>query len=210
MKHLTLTFIISFFAFSFIYAQSQYRIKKYVLSQLENYPKIHLQDIYKSCYQDFMGAEHIISNKETVYKCIATEIETMDDTPNTKLSLEPCGIYGKHIRFELSMVKNGEINTTLLTDLFIESVASTKKHTIKEWIKRWKRIENVIDKMKISLPNQENEKLFIRQLFERGEYACSHSQEYRESYNPHYRIVSKRVLKIHKIKLGNNSRSNNR
>ena len=39
-----------------IQAQS---IERFVNTQLQSYPKSRLLDIYKSCFQDYMGAEHL-------------------------------------------------------------------------------------------------------------------------------------------------------
>ena len=33
-------------------------VEKFVSNQMQTYPKSRLLDIYKSCFQDYMGAEH--------------------------------------------------------------------------------------------------------------------------------------------------------
>ena len=41
-------------------------IEGFVLRQLQTYPQSRLLDLYKSCFQDFMGAEHLVSDKQRV------------------------------------------------------------------------------------------------------------------------------------------------
>ena len=41
-------------------------IEGFVNRQLEIYPKSRLLDIYKSSFQDYMGAEHLISDRQRV------------------------------------------------------------------------------------------------------------------------------------------------
>ena len=37
--------------------EDQFSIEGFVNRQLQTYPKLRLLDIYKSCFQDYMGAE---------------------------------------------------------------------------------------------------------------------------------------------------------
>ena len=48
-----------------VYSSAQ-DIKEFVNQQLKTYPKSRLLDIYKSCFQDYMGAEHLVSDKQRV------------------------------------------------------------------------------------------------------------------------------------------------
>ena len=41
-------------------------IQGFVSQQLNTYPKSRLLDIYKSCFQDYMGAEHLVSDRQRV------------------------------------------------------------------------------------------------------------------------------------------------
>ena len=38
--------------------------ENFVSHQLQHYPQMRLLDLYKSCFQDFMGAEHLVSDRE--------------------------------------------------------------------------------------------------------------------------------------------------
>ena len=56
-------------------------IQEFVNQQLKTYPKSRLLDIYKSCFQDYMGAEHLVSDKQRVKAYLDEELQTtsLDD-----------------------------------------------------------------------------------------------------------------------------------
>ena len=50
-------------------------IDEMVKNQLSNYPKSRLLDIYKSCFQDFMGAEHLVGDTLSVRRYLEYELQ---------------------------------------------------------------------------------------------------------------------------------------
>ena len=48
--------------------------------------------------------------------------------------------------------------------------------------------------MEIGLPNYEEDKQFIDSILSEGKYAISHSQEYKDAYHPHYRIIERTIF----------------
>ena len=56
-------------------------IEGFVNRQLEIYPKSRLLDIYKSSFQDYMGAEHLISDRQRVKAYLDEELQmtSLDD-----------------------------------------------------------------------------------------------------------------------------------
>lgn len=56
-------------------------IKGFVNKQMQTYPKSRLLDIYKSCFQDNMGGEHLVSDRERVKAYLDEELQTtsLDD-----------------------------------------------------------------------------------------------------------------------------------
>jgi len=49
-------------AMLYAYTLSAQDIQGFVTKQMQTYPKSRLLDIYKSCFQDYMGAEHLVSD----------------------------------------------------------------------------------------------------------------------------------------------------
>lgn len=182
------------------WGQSAQQVRKFVNQQLSLYPKTHLIDLYKSCYQDFMGPEHLVPNREAARMYLQRELDGMGETvgPALRRGFEPCGIKGGHVRIDLECVQTGLVSADSLNSWFVGSANSARKHTLDDWIRYWTNIEQHIDAMNLNLPDYEKEKAFIQSMFSQGEYACSHSPEHRETYSPHYRIVSKRIFQKNK------------
>ena len=168
-------------------------IKTFVSHQMAVYPKSHLLDLYKSCFQDYMGAEHLVSDRERVRAYLDEELNTTDINELPKWYYEPCGIEGRYVRVSLRTVREGLIAENLLLDAFIRS-ANTKRPSVKSWNRKWHKIIGTIDRMNLNLPDYAREKQFIDSLLSVGKYAISHSSDYREAYNPHYRIVEWRIF----------------
>ena len=49
-------------------------VQSFVNHQLQTYPKSRLLDLYKSCFQDYMGAEHLVSDRQRVKPLSAVPI----------------------------------------------------------------------------------------------------------------------------------------
>ena len=58
-------------------------IKGFVGKQLQTYPQLRLLDLYKSCFQDYLGAEHLVSDRQRVKAYLDDELlrygEMMND-----------------------------------------------------------------------------------------------------------------------------------
>ena len=54
------------FALMMSVAVSAQDVGGFINRQLQTYPKSRLLDIYKSCFQDYMGAEHLVSDRQRV------------------------------------------------------------------------------------------------------------------------------------------------
>ena len=167
--------------------------KTFVSRQMAQYPKSHLLDLYKSCFQDYMGADHLVSDRERVMSYLDEELTTADIDDLPEWFYEPCGIKGRYVRVSLRTVKEGLITEDMLLDAFIRS-ANTKRPSVKSWIRKWHKIIGTIDKMNLNLPDYDREKQFLDSLLSVGKYAISHSSDYREAYHPHYRIVKRRIF----------------
>ena len=188
MRHIVLSLLLLFSGCAL--AQD---IQSFIRQQMILYPKSHLLDIYKSCFQDFMGAEHLVSDREQVKAYLDEELATTDIDDLLEWFYEPCGINGRYVRVSLRTVKEGLITEDMLLDAFIRS-ANIKRPSIKSWSRKWHKIIGTIDKMNLNFPDYDLEKQFIDSILSVGKYAISHSSDYREAYHPHYRIVERRIF----------------
>ena len=169
-------------------------IESFVRKQLETYPQSRLLDIYKSCFQDYMGAEHLVSDRQTVKAYLDEELETTSLDALMPFYYEPCGVEGRYVRVSLRAVKENLITKDLLLDAFIRSANSAERPSVESWKDRWHEIVGTINQMGITLPQYGKDMEFLDSILSAGKYAISHSPEYREAYRPHYRIVERGIF----------------
>ena len=169
-------------------------IEKFVKKQIKAYPKTRLLDIYKSCFQDYMGAEHLVSDYYSAKdyldeELIATRLEDLQSW-----SYEPCGINGNYFRVSIRTVMEGTVPEEVLLSAFIRSATAEKRPSVNEWNEQWQRIIGTIDRMQLKLPNYSEDKDFLESVLAMGKYVISHSPDYRETYHPHYRIIKRDIF----------------
>ena len=179
--------------FSFILSAQD--IQGFVTKQMQTYPKSRLLDIYKSCFQNYMGAEHLVSDKERVKAYLDEELQTTNLDDLMPWYYEPCGVNGQYVRVSIRTIKENLMTEDALLDAFIRSANSEKRPTVESWRDKWQEIIGTIDQMELNLPNYQQDREFIDSILSVGKYAISHSPEYREAYRPHYRIVEKGIFK---------------
>ena len=202
----------------FSVALSAQDIQGFVTKQMQTYPKSRLLDIYKSCFQDYMGAEHLVSDRERVKAYLDEELQTTTLDDLMPWYYEPCGVNGQYVRVSIRTIKENLITEDVLLDAFIRSANgrnsenypssledsrvvtdegeanSEKRPTVESWRDRWRKIVDTIDQLELNLPNYQQDRAFIDSILSVGKYAISHSPEYREAYRPHYRIVEKSIF----------------
>ena len=186
--------IFVFFAMLYAFTLSAQDIQGFVSRQMQVYPKSRLLDIYKSCFQDYMGAEHLVSDRERVKAYLDEELQTTSLDDLMPWYSEPCGVNGQYIRVSIRAIKENLIAEDMLLDAFIRSANSEKRPTVESWRDRWRKIVDTIDQLELNLPNYLQDRAFIDSILSVGKYAISHSPEYREAYRPHYRIVEKSIF----------------
>ena len=190
MKRIILT-TLAFLCALTLHAQD---IEKFVKWQMETYPESRLLDIYKSCFQDYMGAEHLVTDSERVKAYLDQELETTTLDELLPWYYEPCGIDSNYYRVSIRAIKEDIITEELLLDAFVRSANSVERPSVESWRDKWHVIIGTIDQMQLDLPHYDEDKLFIDSILAAGKYAISHSPEYREAYHPHYRIVIRRIF----------------
>jgi quinol monooxygenase YgiN len=178
----------------FSVALSAQDIQGFVTKQMQTYPKSRLLDIYKSCFQDYMGAEHLVSDTQRVKAYLDEELQTTSLDDLMPWYYEPCGVNSRYVRVSIRAIKENLITEDMLLDAFIRSANSDKRPTVESWRDRWHKIIGTIDQLELNLPNYQQDRAFIDNILSVGKYAISHSPEYREAYRPHYRIVEKGIF----------------
>ncbi|MBO4803746.1 MAG: hypothetical protein J5503_04290, partial [Muribaculaceae bacterium] len=65
-------------------------MKDFVNRHMETYPKLRLLDIYKSCFQDFMGPEHLVADTASASAYLDRELDGMANETPAPWYYEPC------------------------------------------------------------------------------------------------------------------------
>lgn len=174
-------------------AQAQ-DIEGFVSRQMLTYPKSRLLDIYKSCFQDYLGAEHLVSDRQHVKAYLDEELASTATEDLMPWYYEPCGIDSSYYRVSIRAVKENMITEDMLLDAFVRSANSVSRPSVDSWRERWHKIIGTIDKLHLWLPHYSEDRQFIDSILSAGKYAISHSPDYREAYKPHYRIVRRDIF----------------
>ena len=175
-------------------AVSAQDVEGFVNRQMQAYPKSRLLDIYKSCFQDYMGAEHLVSDRQMVKAYLDEELNNTSLDDLMPWYYEPCGIDSSYYRVSIRAIKESLVSEDLLLNAFIRSANTENRPSVESWSKRWHKIIGTIDQMKLDMPNYQEDKQFIDSVLSVGKYAISHSPDYCEAYHPHYRIVERNIF----------------
>lgn len=169
-------------------------IETWVTGLMGQYPQARLLDIYKSCFQDYMGAEHLVDDVASARGYLERELESIDLDDLLPWCYEPCGVHGDYVRVSLRVVKEGKITADALLDAFVRSANVPDRPSVESWAGQWHEILAIIDKMDLEMPYYDEDCAFIEQVLSQGKYAISHSPDYREAYSPHYRIIRRDIF----------------
>ena len=169
-------------------------VKAFVNRLMDAYPQSRLLDIYKSSFQDYMGAEHLVNDTASARAYLEQELAQCDAGTLMAWYSEPCGPNGNHVRVSLRAVLEGYISPDALLSAFVASANTADRPTVEQWAAQWAEMMTEIERMPLSLPYYEEDRKFIDDVLNQGKYAISHSLEYREAYSPHYRIVERDIF----------------
>jgi hypothetical protein len=103
----------------------------------------------------------------------------------------------------LGAIKSGKVDVSAFLSAFIRSANVADKSVVEQWAGEWAEAVEQIDEMNLNLENYEADKEAISQILQQGRYVMHHSSQYREAYNPHYRIIAKGIFETEILPLLN-------
>ena len=124
---------------------------------VEVYPEATLQDVYKTCYQDFFGAEHLMQDTAAARKYLQYELSELRNEGVNELVMpmrEPTGFRHRFERINLALVINGTMNEEALLQMFVEA-AGTDNALHDRWADEWSEIERVALEVQPAWQNEE-------------------------------------------------------
>lgn len=185
-------------------------MNQYLLNEYNHHPKLQPQDVVKFCYQASFGAEHILTDPVRARMYLQEELESVE--PRKGQLTE--SISEKYVRVDLAAWKGMAWNTDQLFEIFAESVktaeavesvetagavGSARPVSVHEG-SRETMFKQRMDDCRITMKSVWNEAemsrfdAFLAEYYARGIEAVHHSETYRETYDPHYRVVLRSKL----------------
>lgn len=158
--------------------------KQRILEHSARFPKMQPADLFKYLYQSAFGCEHLVASGENAVSYIKREYEALERTaPSSVESLD-----GPYARVPLSILKEG-LKPETLGALFRRSA---KKEPCGK--------ESLLEKLEIAAELAEEGKLpfsatdfasALEAWRDEGYPAVHHSKDFREAYQPSYRVIAK-------------------
>ena len=187
--------IILLLAISLVSCESKMEneVKKSVKFQIRNYPESTLQDIYKNFFQDAFGPGHLLEDTEASLIHLQKELSEFESS-KLKTIMEPLGYKHNFVRIDLAVINLNILHYEDFARAFIESGEYFVEPNLDEWISEWNQILNIIESLDLEIPNFDADKEKLNKMLANGEYVVHHSQQYIDSYDPHYRIIQKDIF----------------
>ena len=183
--------VVSSLAFAQVQS-NETKVKQGLQDYLHLYPQAQLRDVYKTCFQDYFGPGHLLSNVSEAEKYLISELE---DTKYFGGPLyETTGIDGNYYRVNILVVARGIIPLNIFMDAFVRSAKLAQKVSIEMWHSKWNQIESIYTKL-VNMSEQDKfDSDEIHHMLDVGNYQCHHSARFNDSYNFHYRIIHKDIF----------------
>lgn len=163
------------------------KIRKLIKSEFELHPKAQLKDYYKLFFQGTFGPGHIISSRSSARKFLQNELE--ETSIFEERDYQNISYINEFYRVNLNVINKGIISFDGFLNAFLKSAELINKISYEEWIKEWNNIEKQIFMMKIPIDNIKQRSSELLEII-KNEQLVSHSNIYRETYSPHYRLIN--------------------
>ena len=165
-------------------------MKTAITRQLQDFPQTRLQDIYKSFYQSYFGAEHLITDTTSVRAYLQREIAEAAADSIANPYYEPTGANGAYVRVYLRCITENLISEQQLFDAFLRSAQPQQR--MEDWHRLWQ--DEIVPAARKAGLGFSDEELAELTAASRRNGAVRHSDDYRNAYHPHYRIVERSIF----------------
>lgn len=164
-------------------------------------------DYYKLLFQAAYGPSHMSPDQQTVYNCLKAELSSLAD--DYRPYFQDIGSGTAFIRISLSIINQAqselqfskiEEQAELLTALIMKSRLQTGISP-RHWKQVWDKAKPLVEKF---LPFRSADRELIDSLLN-NDVIPHHSEQFRSSYMPHYRIIHRDLLPELETGLGINN-----
>lgn len=188
MKRYILFFVMPWFVFAC--REDPGGVETAIARQLQDFPQTRLQDIYKSFYQSCFGAEHLITDTASVRAYLQREIIEAAADSMTNPYYEPTGADGAYVRVYLRCITENLITRQQLFNAFLRSARPQRR--MEDWHRCWQEV--IVPAARHAGLDFSEEELAELTAASHQNSAVRHSDDYRNAYHPHYRIVERHLF----------------
>jgi hypothetical protein len=159
------------------------------------FPKANLIDYYKLFFQGTFGPGHIITDEKAAYDVLLKEIEgcSMTDLP----FLQDISFINPYCRVSLEIIDKKLIEPDVFFKLLLDSCKVQNSLSPIEWNEAWQDIEGILFQILPKLHEPKLVKMIHDNLYGDNIPIFRHSELFRDSYHPHYRLIHKELLPKH-------------
>jgi hypothetical protein len=170
-------------------ANEQSAFRAVITAQLQRYPAMQIQDLYKLVYQAALGNEHLMTDSAMVHDYLIRELQSVQ-ADSSELLLEEISPDGAVVRLNLRPFKAQHGDHRALFQAMMQTARTFQKSQ-----ERLGRYLSDLEQMAASgdIPFEADAvQSFFREMRENGYPAVHHSAVYKERYAPAYRIILKK------------------
>lgn len=163
-------------------------MERIIKKQNKLYPESEMADWFKLFYQSEFGNAHIPEDRNSNFIALKDEIE---DKKSNKADIEDIG--NDNVRVHLGHLKKIGLSQELFVEIMMQS-RLLSKGTREGFSDKVKALEKAVKES--SLPITEEEfYTFKESYYAAGCRLISHSERYKEAYNPSYRVIHSEYAK---------------
>lgn len=172
------------------------QLEKVILEHYHNYPLLKIEDFLTLIYQNSFGPKHMNSNA-TIEKAIETIEEELINYEKQQGTNQVEDIGNNYYRVSLSVIIDNLMTSEELGHAFYLSMINSPiidDENINLFMEQLSVVNNLIVREEIGL-DPESLEVWIEDYLDHGIRPLPHSEVYKSSYHPHYRVIHKKYLK---------------
>jgi hypothetical protein len=189
LKKTTIVFTAALFVASC--ANEKSSLQKLITAQLQRYPAMQIQDLYKLVYQAALGNEHLMIDSAMVHEYLIRELESVQ-ADSSELLLEEISPDGAVVRLNLRPFKARHGDHRALLQAMMQTARIFQKSQGR-LARYWAQLEQMAVSGGIPFDATAVQS-FFREMREKEYPAMHHSAAYKERYAPAYRVILKKFV----------------
>lgn len=156
-------------------------MQKVWMEHLRRYPRMEAVDMLKLIFQAYLGCGHLLADEDTVTARIVAEEATLSPAPEEPLT-EALGPFYVRVNLRSAMARG--IQPVWIARMMALSCQAAPAYTRQD-------VADYAMQLSASLPCGEKLRQAARHLVDDPAWIPSHSDAYRASYAPHYRVIGR-------------------